>query len=221
MLRLKKWLAKRGFSSRPKESLKARFTSVYEKRSWLSEETASGFGSERSSGQVLHALDLLRRMIRDLDIRSIADVPCGDFNWMPILLEEHPEIDYVGYDIVPPLILENRRRHPERRFAVLDITREVPAQSDLIFMKDLLNHLYEKDVWTALENMSASRSRYFMVTNNTGETNVDIWSREPSMSRVLDLFAEPYSLPPAIYADHYIAVWDRDAVARRLSERRG
>lgn len=214
----KKWLknAKSLFPSRP--NLEARFTDVYKNRRWSSEETASGQGSERSSGAVAHSLKLLRRMIREYGVRSISDVPCGDFNWMPILLDEHPEIDYIGYDIVPLLIRENQAKYPDRRFQHLDITTEVPLQSDLILSKDLLNHLSNRDVWSALSNMVASNARYVMVTNNIGFKNVELDANATNASRHLDLFAAPFLMPPALYSDHYFIVWERNTLVERLQK---
>lgn len=214
----KRWLQFAGKASASKRPLEARFTDVYEKRLWGSEESASGLGSERSSGQVTHSLALLRRMIREYGVRSISDVPCGDFNWMPLLLEEHPEVDYIGYDVVAPLIHENQRRHPSHRFQALDITTEVPRQSDLIFSKDLLNHLSNKDVWAALSNMVASNARYVMVTNNTGFENVELHPVGTHASRYLDLFAAPFHLPESLYADHYLIVWERESLVQRLKQ---
>lgn len=217
---MREWFRRLGLGARSRRPLEARFTEVFEKRLWASTETVSGYGSERASGQVAHTLDLLRRMVRELDVRSITDVPCGDFNWMPMLLDDHPHIDYIGYDVVTPLILDNRRRHPERRFELLDITVEAPRRSDLILTKDLLNHLSERDVWAALGNMIACGARYLMISNNRGFDNVELAPGFADASRCLDLFGEPYGLPDALYADHYLAVWEAEAVARRLEARR-
>lgn len=221
MTLLKKWLQNVGGMFASRRPLEARFTDVYENRLWGSEESASGVGSERNSGQVIHSLNLLRRMIREYGVRSISDVPCGDFNWMPILLEEHPEIDYIGYDVVTPLIRENQRRYPSRQFQVLDITTEIPRQSDLVFSKDLLNHLSHKDVWAALSNMAASNARYVMVTNNDGFDNVELASASTPASRYLNLFAAPFLMPQGLYSDHYMIVWERETLAERLRERVG
>lgn len=222
MFILKKWLQSGAATpakvDEPAHSLEARFTDVYESRLWGSEESASGLGSERGSGQVTHALDLLRRMIRDYGVRSISDVPCGDFNWMPILLDEHPDIDYIGYDVVAPLIRENQRRHPTRQFDTLDITKEIPRQSDLVFSKDMLNHLSHKDVWAALSNMVASNARYVMVTNNTGFENVELDPSTPHASRYLDVFAAPFLMPPPLYSDHYMIIWERDTLVEHMQQ---
>lgn len=200
--------------------LESRFAEVWRGRMWLSEESASGQGSERGSGAVVHSLSLLDRMIRELGVRSIADLPCGDFNWMPLLLERHPRLRYVGYDVVGELIAENRRRFPGVRFEQLDVTRRRPRRADLVFSKDMLNHLSEADVWSALENMAGSGARWLMLTTNQGFENVELQAGVPHASRHLNLEAAPYSLTGAVHRDHYLLVFRAQDVARRVREHR-
>ena len=196
-----------------------RFETVFKTRRWAIGESVSGPGSDRSSGQVDHAIRILTKTVDELGVRSIADIPCGDFHWFDLFLNARPRIDYVGYDIVEPLIDQNRAAHPDRRFEVLDIVTGVPAPADLIFSKDLVNHLYERDVWAALRNMAASGSRWLLITSNTGYPNRELDMRLPGASRELDLQAAPYSLPEPIWSDHYLSLWPAEAVAARVAER--
>lgn len=196
-----------------------RFSEVYQSRLWGSEESVSGPGSERSAGAVRHSLQVLDTVIREHGIRSMADIPCGDFNWMPELLAAHPDLGYVGYDVVPELIRENRLRYPARDFRPLDIAQAVPTRADLVFSKDLLNHLGEADVWAALENMVTSGAEWLLVTTNRGFDNVDLEPTQPHASRHLNLEAPPYSLPAPVSGDHYLLLYRMADVARRLAER--
>ncbi len=196
-----------------------RFSKVYDERLWGSPESASGPGSERASPTVRHAISVLDAVLRQRAIASIADIPCGDFNWMPELLSAHPGLRYTGYDVVPTLIEDNRNRHPGVDFRVLDIARDVPERADLIFSKDLLNHLGEDDVWAALQNMAASGSGWLLVTTNRGFDNVDLEPTQPHASRHLNLEAPPYSMPEPVSGDHYLLLYRMEDVARRLAER--
>jgi len=193
-----------------------RFTRVYETRRWATGESVSGPGSDRGSGSVEHTARLLHRLIPDLGVRSIADIPCGDFHWIGDVLTAHPEVHYIGYDIVEPLIARNGRTHPGRAFAVLDIVTEVPPPAELILCKDLVNHLYERDVRAALANMVASGSTWLLITSNTGFENVELDMLAPGASRELDLAAPPYDLPPPVYGDHYLSLWRLEAVGRAI-----
>ncbi|MBU2167224.1 MAG: class I SAM-dependent methyltransferase [Alphaproteobacteria bacterium] len=164
-------------------------------------------------------MSALDTVIRERGIRSLADIPCGDFNWMPEVLTAQPGLDYVGYDVVPALIRDNRLHHPAHDFRLLDITRAAPAHADLVFSKDLLNHLTEADVWAALENMAASGADWLLVTTNRGFDNVDLDPTVPHASRLLDLEAQPYSLPEPVSGDHYLLLYRMADVARRLAMR--
>jgi hypothetical protein len=186
---------------------KDRFTTLFVKERWVSEESASGPGSDRRSDQVAHALRVLAEVAEAHDIRSMADIPCGDFNWIGDFLTARPRIAYVGYDIVDDLIAQNRKRHPEQRFEALDITAQVPPAVDLIFSKDLINHLFDRDVWAALDNMVASGSRWLLITSNTGAENSELELMTPRSSRLLDLRAAPWGFPEPTYADHYLSLW--------------
>jgi hypothetical protein len=42
-------------------------------------------------------------LIEKFSIKSMFDAPCGDFNWMKLVLDK-VKVDYVGADIVKPLI---------------------------------------------------------------------------------------------------------------------
>jgi len=189
------------------ENLKERFTYVYEWGGWGSKESLSGPGSERESGSVKQALIALADAAKTHNIKSIADIPCGDFNWMPLFLDKHPDVAYAGYDIVDEIIAGNRARHPKRSFTQLDITRDVPARADLVFSKDMLNHLTDRDCWAALANMVRSNSTYIMATSNAGFENEDLPLDFGGMSRLLNLRAAPFSLPQPIYEDGYLAMW--------------
>ena len=154
-----------------------------------------------------HTLELLKRLVAELDVASLADVPCGDFNWMPTFLDAHPSIGYVGYDVVPALIAQNRQWFPDRDFRLLDITEAVPDAADLLLCKDLLNHLSEVDVRAALANMIRSGSTYLLLTSNRGFTNEELGAEQPHASRFLNLEAPPYALPPPLFGDHYFLLW--------------
>jgi hypothetical protein len=161
---------------------------------------------------------MLTKAVDELGVRSIADLPCGDFHWFDLFLKTRTGIDYIGYDIVPPLVAQNSAAYPEHRFEVLDIVTEIPAPADLLFSKDLINHLYERDVWSALRNMAASGSRWLMITSNTGYPNRELDMLRPGASRELDLQTAPYSLPAPLWSDHYFSVWKAEAVAARVAQ---
>lgn len=188
-------------------NLRKRFAGVYRDGGWGSAESLSGPGSERDSGSVRQALKVLRKVAGEHQVRSMVDIPCGDFNWMPLFLEENPELKYLGYDVVPEIVARNRRRNRGVKFQALDITRRIPAKADLVFSKDLINHLMEKDVWAALANMVRSGAPYLLITSNGKCENEELAADIGGSSRLLNLQAAPYNFPPPLYDDGYLALW--------------
>lgn len=191
--------------------LRKRFSEVFLNNEWGDEESASGPGSRRDSGSVGDALAALEMGVRDYDVRSINDIPCGDFNWMPLFLQKNAVI-YRGFDIVPELVAKNKRIYPQFQFSCLDITSSIPPYADLVFCKDLVNHLSRLDVAKLLRNVKLSGARYLLATNNPGHENVDLSELHGGLSRHLDLMAPPYSMPAPVWANHYLAMWDLQAI---------
>lgn len=61
-------------------SIEERFTRIYERGFWGEPESASGPGSAWEQTRVL--VRELPILFNRLAIRTLLDVPCGDFNWM-------------------------------------------------------------------------------------------------------------------------------------------
>lgn len=194
-------------AARKDRTLRDRFTRFYRTNYWCDPESRSGPGSRRDSGSVQAVLDALRMAVAMHGVRSVADIPCGDFNWMPLFLAECPGLDYQGFDIVPEIVADNTARHPARRFACLDITREVPPAADLILCKDLLNHLCHADVAAALANMRRSGARLLLASNNFGHANVELPRLGARGSRHLDIMSPPFGAPPPLWRTHYLGLW--------------
>jgi hypothetical protein len=102
------------------------------------------------------------------------DAPCGAMVWMPILLrrlsiETNQTFRYHGVDIVESVInasIEKFQNYSkEWQFSVLDFTQqELPANYDLIFSRDALQHLsYERIVGALRMFGSAKGARYLLV----------------------------------------------------------
>jgi hypothetical protein len=188
-------------------SQQARFTEIYQANGWNDRESRSGPGSRRDSGSVADTIRALEWIVRDHAIRSMADIPCGDFNWMPLFLNRHPDLAYRGYDIVPEMIAANRAAHPDRSFEVLDILTQVPAKADLVLCKDLLNHLKDRHVPRALANIRASGARWLLASNNFGAANRAFRVSSLIDSRRLDITGPRFGYPKPVWHTHYLGLW--------------
>lgn len=140
-------------------------------------------------------------------IRNLADIPCGDFNWIGAFLSAYPEVNYIGCDVVTKLIERNKLKFPTRKFVHLDVVVSVPPKVDLIFCKDLINHLENHEIIEAVANMRRSGSTFLLATNNFGYENRRLVRRRHHSSRHVDLTLAPFRYVKPIWHDHYLALW--------------
>src|SRR5215467_10898176 len=114
------------------------FTRIYVRNKWGDQESRSGQGSGKARTEALRSE--LSRLLKDLAVQSILDLPCGDFNWMSCV--DLSSIQYIGGDIVTSLVAQNNSLHaqPGRRFERIDMLSDVSPKADLILCRDSLVH---------------------------------------------------------------------------------
>lgn len=213
---LRKWRASREGGLEARREMERVFTEIYRSNAWGGGESVSGPGSSRQRAADFQAE--LAAALRDLGARVLLDAPCGDFNWIGPLADAVDR--YIGVDVVPELIAENRRRHgsARRRFLRLDMVRDPLPRSDVVLCRDGLVHLTTADIRRALANLRRSGARYLIATTFIGERgNEDV---ETGGWRPLNLERPPFSLPKplgmiderclhtgGIYADKRLGIW--------------
>ena len=173
-------------------TMEERFSEIYRKRFWEAAESVSGPGSSLEQAQVL--IERLPALWREIQARTVLDVPCGDFNWMRAV--DLSCFEYTGADIVGELIEQNQARFGNRRtsFVTLDITRDPLPAADLVFCRDGLVHFSYQGIALALRNLADSGCTYLMATTFPGRSeNRDI---ETGDWRPLNLEIPPFDFPP-------------------------
>jgi len=80
------------------------FTGIYLSNGWSGKESKSGTGSDLDQTRIIR--QQIPKLFRKLGIKSVLDVPCGDFWWFKEM--DLGNIKYIGADIVPELIKSNR-----------------------------------------------------------------------------------------------------------------
>jgi SAM-dependent methyltransferase len=170
-----------------------RFTTIYETHYWVDDESRSGGGSN------LYATEKIRKAIPGLflkyGVRSVLDIPCGDFFWFK---EMNLDLDsYIGGDIVVPLIASVAEKYTShnRSFRVMDVTKDMLPDCDLILVRDCFIHLSFAAVFAALRNILQSKIRYLLTTHFAdAPANVDI---DIGSCHAVNLCASPFNFPPA------------------------
>lgn len=192
--------------SSPFEGLdrKSVFTRIYESDYWRGGESKSGSGSDLD--QTRDVIRVVNQLIREHRIKSILDIPCGDFHWM-----QHVDLTgvrYIGADIVEPLVEENQKRYSRSddkggsiSFRTLDLAADALPKVDLVIVRDALVHLSFNEAEAAIDNIIDSNSAYLLATTFPKHLfNYDITTGD---WRALNLQKEPFLLnePMAIYPE--------------------
>lgn len=165
------------------------FREIFKDNKWSSSESSSGSGSELKNTVTLR--NELPFLFKKYNISSILDIPCGDFNWMKEV--NLSDINYIGADIVPNIIEQNKQKYPYN-FQVLDLTKDSLPKVDLVFVRDCLGHLSNKNVFKALNNIQLSGSKYLASTSFTKwDFNADI---DNGGWRCINLMIPPFNLKP-------------------------
>jgi SAM-dependent methyltransferase len=190
------------------------FTLIYAQNLWGVSESRSGAGSTLSETESLRTN--LPALLRQLEVRSLLDLPCGDFHWMSRL--DLSGIDYLGADIVAELVARNQAEYGAsgRRFLALDLLQDELPRMDAVLCRDCLVHLPNALVAQALRRLQASGATWLLVTTFPAQAgNPDI---PLGLWRPVNLQAAPFHLPPPQmllhegnpdprYADKSLGVW--------------
>ena len=170
------------------------FSEIYRVNYWNSSESVSGPGSETHQTKTL--VKELQILLNKMKIRSILDIPCGDFNWMKNI--NLSKINYIGADIVKELIENNNINYKKKnvKFEVLNLIEDNLPKSDLIIIRDCFVHLNYEQIFKSINNIILSGSKYLLITTFVDrEYNQDIIT---GYWRAINLRKEPFNFPPPI-----------------------
>jgi hypothetical protein len=176
-------------------TMEERFSEIYRRRFWEAPESISGPGSSLTQTRAL--IERLPTLWRELDVKTILDAPCGDFNWMQAV--DLSDVHYTGADIVADIVTQNQARFGSDRirFTNLNLTRDPLPKCDLVFCRDGLVHLSYQDIDQALLNLARSGCRFLMATTFPGHfENRDIHTGD---WRTLNLEIPPFNFPPPLH----------------------
>ncbi len=194
--------------------LEERFSYIYRTNLWGSDDSRSGVGSALAETERLRTE--LAATLRQLGIRRLLDIPCGDCRW--ILHTDFEGVEYTGADIVGDIVARNASLYPGRTFLRLDLTRDPLPCAGLVLCRDCLVHLSFENVLRAFRNIRESGAAWLLATTFLEhERNEDITDGD---WRMLNLERPPFSLPPATavivegctecggaYADKALGLW--------------
>ncbi len=181
--------------SRYKWFNKFKFASIYKNDGFnhtKQSPSKSGPGSDLIQTEEIRKK--LPQILSDYNIKSLLDLPCGDFYWMRNI--DLSKINYIGGDIVPLIIKNNNSKYKTNNisFKEIDIVFDTLENVDLIIVRDLFVHLKFSQILKAIDNIKSSKSKYLLVTSFVDlKDNKDI--KISSQWRPLNMEKAPFNFP--------------------------
>ena len=185
----RKYLKKKSkfYGKSPQET----FTEIYQTNYWKGAESVSGKGSDLDQTQVV--ISELNRLINQLELKSMLDIPCGDFLWMQHV--DLSAIQYFGADIVDDLIKSNKEKYGSDKvsFSTVNLISDPLPEAQLIFTRACLVHLSYSDIYSSLKNIKSAGFRYILTTTfvdrkRNHNINTGSW-------RAVNLQIPPFNFP--------------------------
>ena len=168
-----------------------RFKHFYETNHWKEIESVSGPGSTLEETKWLR--ERLRKMFYKLEVKTLLDLPCGDFHWMQHV--DLSEINYIGGDLVSELVERNLAKYAREGigFKKINLVKDSLPAADVILCRDCLVHMSFADVQAAFININRSGIKWLLTTNFPDvKRNNDIVTGQ---WRPINLMLPPFNLP--------------------------
>ena len=146
------------------------FTKIYAENHWgrSTDPTQAFFSGSGSHDPIIvnGYVEAVRKLLSTFEEKpSVVDLGCGDFSIGSRIRDLCNQ--YIACDIVEPLILFNRKKYKELNvdFMVLDLTVNELPKADLVFIRQVLQHLPNDLICNAVEKISSSY-KYLVLTEH-------------------------------------------------------
>jgi len=139
-------------------------------------------------------------IFEQFNVKTFLDAPCGSLEWMTSVLEEVPDLNYIGADIVENLIQHHKETYKNvanRNFLHLDITDDALPAADMWMVRDCFFHLPHDFTVLALKNFLNSDIKYILTTSHLNNEHND--AIVPGGFGLLNLFRAPFEFPEPLY----------------------
>jgi SAM-dependent methyltransferase len=187
------------------DTLEEVFDDIYRRAKWG--RNADG-GSTSGSGSLMQTTlvyrTFLQRFMKDQQVRSVVDAGCGDWEFSSAI--DWTGVDYKGFDIVPSVIAEDKKRYEKTNihFFVADIVESDLPSADLLIVKHVLQHLPTAAVQRFLTQIPKYRHALIVDSVNPTTLSSPNWDIAPGAFRYLDVTRPPFNVQGA----KVLTYWD-------------
>jgi hypothetical protein len=147
--------------------LQQAFDEVYRRGMWKQGNSPSGLGSEGILAE--RYVDLVRAYAAKYSLRTAVDGGCGDFSVGSRLVPFFER--YAAIDVSPRIIASNQRRYADLAkdkvtFAVANMLETPFPATDLVLIREVLQHLTNAQIEMILKNLEASTWRRVLISES-------------------------------------------------------
>jgi len=133
------------------------FSEIYRHKRWGDRSDLpfdSGLGSIDKFTEPY--IQVLTKFIQENQIKSVVDLGCGNFRVGEKLIQSNDKITYIGIDVVDDLIKYLNQTYSKTdviKFEKRDITKDKLPFADLILIRQVFQHLSNRDIKKAINNL--------------------------------------------------------------------
>jgi hypothetical protein len=143
--------------------------SVGQLNSSIRDHKYRGSGDGSSLATTFGIRTAMPHLVELLEIKTIFDVPCGDFNYFRDILKDlrMASVHYIGADIVQFLVdaLNREFYQPNRvEFMRFDLSLQALWPVDLVVVRDILFHFNAQRALDVLRNVNQSGAKFLLTT---------------------------------------------------------
>lgn len=141
------------------------FSSIYKENVWGGEKGTFYSGSGTANPNTTQYIKMLTDFIQTNNIRSVAEIGCGDFSIMRQVLKQ-VDVQYTGMDVVPDLIAHHQENNANAKtqFIVKDAISEPLPETDLLIIRQVLQHLKNNQIAQILAKLG--QFKYVIITEH-------------------------------------------------------
>lgn len=186
-------------------STKDVFTKIYSENVWGKDNNNPGSffsgGGSHDPAQIGPYITAVKKFIATLGRRpDVMDIGCGDFN---IGSQIRPACNrYIACDIVDGLVAQNKIKFKDAEvdFRVFDVTNEQCEKVDIIFIRQVLQHLSNEDIKKGLANIIPNCTYLVLTEHCPGKKDFKINVDKPTgpdiravLGSGIDITAPPFN----------------------------
>lgn len=142
------------------------FSQIYANNIWGGEAGTFYSGEGTADPNASKYISLLVSLLKSKSIHSIVEIGCGDFKIMQKVLEQMPQVQYTGVDVVNGLIEYNQQHFANEhiRFQQLNAITEPLPHADLVIIRQVLQHLNNAEVQAIIDKIKPFK--YALITEH-------------------------------------------------------